>query len=210
MLVKICGIQTPEAVAAATDAGADFIGFVFAESRRKINPVQARHISRMLPGNVKKVGVFVNESIENMIEISTFAGLDYIQLHGDEPATVAKQLPLPVIKAFPADIKNKEKIENYPCDYYLIDTPAGKYRGGTGKTFDWRKVDHLDINREKLILAGGLTPKNVRAAIDLVKPAGVDVSSGVETEGKKDAEKIREFILEAKGKGGSYGNLYNA
>lgn len=212
MLVKICGIQTLEVAKAAVQGGADFIGFVFADSRRKIAPEIAREIANELPKQVKKVGVFVNETVEKMTEIANMVGLDFLQLHGNEPASVAEKLPLPVIKAFSADSISPSEIRSYPCEYYLIDSPKGKYHGGTGKTFDWKMAKDFELDHRKLILAGGLTPENVRKAITVVGPVGVDVSSGVETDGKKDTEKIYGFIKQAKstGKDEFIDNLYNA
>jgi len=212
VLVKICGIQTLEAGWAAVRGGADLIGFVFADSRRKISPETAREIVNELPKQVKKVGVFVNETVEKMTEIANFVGLDFLQLHGNEPSSVAERLSLPVIKAFSVDSIKHCEIWSYPCEYYLIDSPKEKYHGGSGKTFDWKIVKNLKLARCKLILAGGLTPDNVREAITVVGPVGVDVSSGVEIDGKKDKEKICEFIKQAKstGKDESIDNLYNA
>lgn len=198
MLVKVCGIQTREAAEVVVQEGADFIGFVFAESKRKISPEQATEIASGLPNQVKKVGVFVNEQPKRMIEIAKQVGLDYLQLHGDEPAEVARKLPFRVIKVFVADSSNLENIQDYPCDYYLIDSPAGKYRGGSGKTFNWELIEELKLDRSKLILAGGLTVENVQQAIKVVHPIGVDVSSGVETNGEKDVLKIKQFIKNAK------------
>lgn len=198
MLVKICGIQTIEAAWAVVEGGADFIGFVFAESRRKVDPKAAQEIVRCLPDRIKKVGVFVNESIERMIEIAETVGLDYLQLHGDEPASLAEKLPYPIIKAFPADMEKIIEMKDYPCEYYLIDSPSGKVYGGTGKTFDWNILKNIGLDHQKLFLAGGLTPENVQEAMEIVSPIGVDVSSGVETAGKKDVEKIYQFIKQAK------------
>lgn len=198
MLVKICGIQTREATKVAVTNGADFIGFVFAESKRKIDPSIAANIAEFIPDEVKKVGIFVNESIEKICEIAEIVGLDYIQLHGDEKPEFAKQLPYKVIKAFSIEDTNLQDIQSYPCDYYLLDSPKGKYRGGNGKTFNWNLIHELDIDRSKIILAGGLTSENVREAISIVEPIGVDVSSGVETNGVKDFEKIKQFIKSAK------------
>lgn len=204
MHVKICGITTEDAAHQALASGADFIGFVFAESKRKINPGDATKISASLPSTIKKVGVFVNETKENMIAIAKQVGLDVIQLHGDEPAELAEQLPYEVIKAFPVKKKNIHTIGDYPCDYYLLDSPIGAYRGGNGTTFDWDLVTETKINPDKIILAGGLSPENVQQAIRTAKPAGVDVSSGVETDGNKDLAKIKQFITQAKMKGRSH------
>jgi phosphoribosylanthranilate isomerase len=198
MLVKICGITSEAAAHTALEAGADFIGFVFAESKRKISPEDTAKISSTLPASIKKVGVFVNETKENMIAIAETAGLDVIQLHGDEPAALAKELPYEVIKAFQAKKESIHTIGAYPCDYYLLDSPIGAYRGGNGTAFDWELVSKANIDPDKIILAGGLSPDNVQEAIATAKPAGVDVSSGVETDGSKDLTKIRQFVKNAK------------
>lgn len=201
MQVKICGITTEAAAKQALCSGADFIGFVFAESKRKISPEDAARISSTLPPSIKKVGVFVNETKENMLAIAEQVGLDVIQLHGDESAEVAKQLPYEVIKAFPVKKESVNMIGTYPCEYYLLDSPIGTNLGGNGTAFDWDLVAETKIDPKKIILAGGLNPDNVRQAIATSGPAGVDVSSGVETDGKKDLTKIRAFITEAKQKG---------
>lgn len=199
MLVKICGIKTSEAATVAAQAGADFIGFVFAESKRKITPDQAAVIAKTVPASVRKVGVFVNETVENMKKIAEQVGLDVIQLHGDEPPATIKQLPYQTIKAFSIDQVSADTIEAFPSDFYIIDSPIGEYRGGTGKTFDWDLATELGLDLSKVILAGGLSPDNVQHAIKQVKPAGIDVSSGIETDGKKDHQKIKQFIQNAKG-----------
>src|SRR5690606_21302050 len=98
-----------------------------------------------IPNHVKKVGVFVNESVERMTEIAQIVGLDYIQLHGDENPEIAEKLPYKVIKAFSVEPDNLAEIQSYPCDYYLLDSPKGKYRGGNGKTFDWNIIHRLDV-----------------------------------------------------------------
>ncbi|AXI07929.1 phosphoribosylanthranilate isomerase [Oceanobacillus zhaokaii] len=199
MLVKICGISTKEAAEAVLASGADFIGFVFAESKRRISPEAASDIVRLVPSSVKKVGVFVNETVDNMIAIAELVGLDYIQLHGEEPAEVAKSLPYKVIKAFSITKENVSSIKSYPCDYYLLDSPKAEYHGGNGITFDWRMIEQLSIPTQKILLAGGLNADNITEAIRLAHPAGVDVSSGVETNGIKDNKKIKQFITIAKG-----------
>ncbi|RKQ33210.1 phosphoribosylanthranilate isomerase [Oceanobacillus halophilus] len=212
MLVKICGIQTKEAAEVAISSGADFIGFVFADSKRKMEPTQAARIVKNIPNSVQKVGVFVNESVEKMIDIAEQVGLDVIQLHGDESPAIAEKLPYKVIKAFAVDANCLSEIQTYPCDYYLLDSPKGKYRGGNGKTFDWDLLNHLPLDSSKVILAGGLSAENVQTAIRQAKPAGVDVSSGVETNRKKDLNKITQFIKQAKatGKDEFNGNIHHA
>lgn len=212
MLVKICGIKTEEAANVAVEAGADFIGFVFARSKRQITPEAASRIANTVPSHVKKVGVFVNETVDTILIIAEKANLDVIQLHGDEPASVAEQLPYQIIKAFPIDRERLANVQHYPCDYYLLDSPIGDNRGGNGTTFDWDLANDLSIDRNKVILAGGLSPENIKEAINRVKPVGVDVSSGVETNGEKDFNKIEQFITNAKhtGEDESNVNLYNA
>lgn len=198
MKVKICGIRTIEDAKFAEANGADFIGFVFAPSKRRVSIAEAAEIVSHLSGTSKIVGVFVNESLENMIRIAKAVQLDYIQLHGNELPLVAKELPYPVIKAFSVDKTDPEIIKHYPCEYLLLDSPGTTYEGGSGKTFDWGKLDKLDFNKNKFILAGGLTPQNVSKAIKSTQPIKVDVSSGVESAGNKDQTKIKQFIYNAK------------
>ncbi|MFC4402770.1 phosphoribosylanthranilate isomerase [Gracilibacillus xinjiangensis] len=197
--VKICGLMNREAILTAVDAGTDFIGFVFAQSKRQVTKEKAAELAKYIPPNVKKVGVFVNEKLEVIQDIAREVGLDYIQLHGDESPAFCKEIGLPVIKAF--HVASKEDLDNvasYECDYYLLDSPAGKYRGGNGEKFDWSITKEQDFLNKKILLAGGLHAENVEEAIQEVNPTGVDVSSGVETDSVKDLDKIRAFILAAK------------
>lgn len=196
--VKICGIQTLKSARVAAQSGADFIGFVFAPSKRLISIEQAKQIAASLRDTVEIVGVFVNETVESIEQITKEIGLDYVQLHGDEPAEVAKQISAKVIRAFSIDKVNPALLATYPCDYFLIDSPPETYRGGSGKTFDWNLLDRIQIPRDKVILAGGLTKENVITAINQVQPLAVDVSSGVETAGTKDQLKIKQFIQTVK------------
>lgn len=194
MKVKICGIKTMNDALAVQDDGADFIGFVFAPSSRRISPVNAKKIIASLDKDIKTVGVFVNESLENMAYISEFVGLDYIQLHGNEAKHIALALNKPIIKAFSFGQTDLATIRSYPCDYVLIDSPGEKYAGGSGRTFDWTQLEDDTKLHEKLILAGGLNANNIIEAIRTAKPVGVDVSSGVETNKEKDIKKIKAFI----------------
>ncbi|MGM0839685.1 MAG: phosphoribosylanthranilate isomerase [Bacillota bacterium] len=196
--VKVCGIRRQEEALWALEAGADAIGFVFADSKRQIDVESAALISASLPSNVLKIGVFVNEAKEKMEEISRTVNLDYVQLHGDESVQFCNSLNLPFIKAI--SIKEKEDldgIEFFGGEMILVDSGKGPHRGGNGTTFNWDYVDELNIPQQ-LILAGGLNLDNVREAITKVRPYMVDVSSGVETDGKKDRRKIESFIQEAK------------
>ncbi|WP_285766466.1 phosphoribosylanthranilate isomerase [Peribacillus sp. SI8-4] len=197
MIVKICGIKTLAAAQEAVKHGADFIGFIFAESSRKVAPELVGEVGSALPGHIKKVGVFANQTEQEVIRIAEVAGLDFIQLHGNESVSFARRMPLPVIKAFSirseADL---EKLQEYPAEFYLVDLPKGS--SGKGLTLDWDMIGKANLPRKKLILAGGLTPQNVRSAISAVSPIAVDVASGVETNGVKDSLKMKAFINEAK------------
>ncbi|UNP77469.1 phosphoribosylanthranilate isomerase [Bacillus nitratireducens] len=200
MKVKICGITDVETAKHACEYGADAIGFVFAESKRKITPGLAKEIIQELPANVLKVGVFVNESVEVIQKIADECGLTHVQLHGDEDNQQIRRLKIPSIKALGVtsedDMKNAQ---TYEVDYILFDSPKEKFHGGNGKKFSWELLAHMPKeSREKTILAGGLNTINIEEAIQTVQPYMVDVSSGVETEGKKDLKKIKQFIKKAK------------
>ena len=199
-LVKICGLTTEEHVAAAVNAGADFIGFVFAPSRRRIEPADAAKLAQLIPPHIKKVGVFVNETAEQIHEIFEQVSLDYVQYHGDETNDFIQQIGLPAIKAF--SIRSNKDIEaasGYDVNFYLFDTPGTTYRGGSGHSFDWSLLQGSTITKNKTILAGGLNVENVADAIRYVSPAAVDVSSGVEIVGIKNEQLIAQFIAAAKG-----------
>jgi phosphoribosylanthranilate isomerase len=199
MKVKICGIKSLEAAQYAAECGADALGFVFADSKRKLATVEAKKIINRLPDHVWKVGVFVNEDVETISKTANSIGLTHIQLHGEEQAYLYKGIGLPLIKA--ASITTKEdlnEIETLNANYILLDSPPGKYRGGNGACFNWvnaKGANELDYH---IILAGGLKPENVAQAIRIVQPFMVDVSSGVETAGEKDFDKIKQFIKNAK------------
>ncbi|MDW4538328.1 phosphoribosylanthranilate isomerase [Bacillus sp. PIC28] len=200
MKVKICGITDVETAKSACEYGADALGFVFAESKRKITPKRAEEIIQELPANVLKIGVFVNESVEVIQKIADECGLTHIQLHGDEDNYQIRRLNIPSIKSLgvtsESDMKNAQR---YETDYILFDSPKEKFHGGNGKTFSWELLGHMPKElRKKTILAGGLNALNIEEAIRTVRPYMVDVSSGVETEGKKDVEKIKQFIIKAK------------
>ncbi|SDZ24534.1 phosphoribosylanthranilate isomerase [Bacillus sp. 166amftsu] len=200
MKVKICGITDVETAKVACEYGADAIGFVFAKSKREITPERAKQIIDELPVDVMKVGVFVNESVEVIREIANDCGLTHVQLHGDEGNHHVKRLNIPSIKA--VGVRSSEDIEqssDYEADFLLFDSPKEKFHGGNGKTFSWQLLDDMpDEIRKKCILAGGLHIENIKEAIRIVKPYMVDVSSGVETDGRKDREKIKQFIRKAK------------
>jgi len=196
--VKICGITDYKTAQFAIEAGVDAIGFVFAESKRQISVSKAKEIIQTIPKHILKIGVFVNETKENVESIFEEVGLTHIQLHGDESPAFCQALRYPVIKAIRIESESDiDQIDAYSCDYILVDSPRGPYRGGNGTTFNWNLFIHKNIER-KLILAGGLTIDNVLLASEIVKPVMVDVSSGVETDGKKDEKKIEAFIKTVK------------
>lgn len=200
MKVKICGITDVETALAAVDYGADALGFVFAESKRRIDIDRAKEIIKILPEPIMKVGVFVNEAKEEIERIASNVGLTHVQLHGDETLEFCKSLSIPAIKAVSIQKGySLEEIVQFPCEYILLDGPKGKYHGGNGLAFDWNILKDQDLMGKKYILAGGLHEENVQEAIKQIKPFMVDVSSGVETEGKKDLQKMKSFILKAKG-----------
>lgn len=196
--VKICGLKEAEHVKTAVEAGASWIGFMFAKSSRQVTIEHAAHLSQFAPPHVKKVGIFVNPTEQQVHETVEKVGLDYVQYHGNEDAQFIEQLGYPSIKAF--SIRTKEDVEKaskYNVDFYLFDAPGTNFAGGSGNVFDWNLLDELSIPKERVILAGGLNPHNVAEAIAQVDPFGVDVSSGVEKDGVKNHELIKQFILAA-------------
>ena len=197
--VKICGLKHAEHVQTAVQAGADFIGFVFAPSKRYVTAEEAQALAANIPVSVKKVGVFVNETKEVIARIATTVPLDYVQYHGDETAEFITAVGLPAIKAFSIRTKaDVARAATYDVDYYLFDAPGTDYRGGSGHIFDWSLLEEVNIPHDKVILAGGLNELNVASAIAQVKPFAVDVSSGVETDGEKDHRLIKTFLQQAK------------
>lgn len=199
MKVKICGIKSRDTALFTVESGADALGFVFAESKRRITPEKARSIIEGLPSNIWKVGVFVNEEAETVKRIAEYTGLTHIQLHGQEQPEDFAGINLPIIKSMHVSIRQDiEKNASLKADYLLLDSPPDKYQGGNGMTFDWNLAERINGLEIPIILAGGLTPENISTAIKMVNPSMVDVSSGVETDGEKDFIKIRKFIANAK------------
>ncbi len=198
--VKICGITNAKDAEDAVSFGADALGFIFAKSPRRIAPAEARKIIKTLGPWVAAVGVFVNESPEKIKRIASFCGLSVIQLHGDEsPADVKKLSDFKLIKAFRVgEGFDFSFLRKYAVDAFLFDTKIEGLFGGSGRKFDWNVLKSKKMGKP-LILSGGLDPSNVRKAVSLLFPYGVDVSSGVErSPGKKDSEKVKEFIRNAK------------
>lgn len=199
--VKICGITNLEDALSAVEAGADALGFVFyAASPRHIFPEQATRIISQLPPFVQTVGLFVNEELNTVNEVADLCRLDLVQLHGDESADYCQQISRRVLKAFRVrSLTCLDPIKDYRVAGYLLDTFSPSFYGGTGTSFNWEIATEAVKRHQRIILAGGLTPDNVAEAIRQVGPYGVDVSSGVEAgPGKKDREKVREFIRNAK------------
>jgi phosphoribosylanthranilate isomerase len=197
--VKVCGIVGAEDALMATKLGVDALGFNFwTRSPRYVKPETARIAVSIVPPVVCCIGVFVNESADEIRAIVDSVGLGAVQLHGDETPEFCEQLrPTRVIKAFRvgADFQ-PEIIQRYDVSAVLLDGDAKEKYGGTGKTFDWQKAVEAG-KYAQIILAGGLTIKNVADAILHVRPLGVDVCSGLESEpGKKDPDKMVAFMAE--------------
>ncbi len=191
----------------AVKAGADAIGFVFARSRRRVALERAAKIAAAVGSKIEKVGVLVNADPFEIGRIAARCGLDYVQLHGTETPEVCMLLRriltdcgllTRLIKAVPVhDRSALDWARRFPVDAILFDAHASGGQGGTGRAFNWdHVVDHgLEV---PVILAGGLNPGNVGTAIRRVRPWGVDVSSGVETDGEKDPDKIARFVREVR------------
>jgi phosphoribosylanthranilate isomerase len=205
-LVKICGLQAIEHALAAVDAGADLLGFIFAPTRRHVGPADVVQISRAVrlatppDRRLTLVGVFVDEAPERMRAIAQQCDLDGIQLSGDEPIAIAEHLPgLAIIKAIrfrETAVEQSWLNSEAPNIRLLVDAHVPGAYGGAGVVANWDRARQL-AHRRPIILAGGLTPANVGAAIERVRPWGVDVSSGVETDGAKDSAKIHAFVAAA-------------
>ena len=199
--VKICGITTVSDALWALDFGADAVGLVFAKSPRQVSVRLAEKISRAVGPWMAVCGVFVDEPPVLVRRIAGDVGLSAIQLHGSEPPQeIGDYKGLKVIKTFHVDEKFRlERLKSYrKADAFLFDTKVGDRLGGTGKTFDWKVLKKISTEKP-VIISGGLNPQNVAAAVRFFRPYGVDVSSGVEKKpGKKDLNRIRDFIRNAK------------
>ena len=189
--VKICGLSTKEAVKTAVSAGADYIGFVFAPSKRQVTVEQATELAKFIPSHIQKVGVFVSPSRAELLEAVDKVGLDFVQVHGQVVDKLFENLPCASIQAVQVD--GNGHVPNSQADYLLFDAPVA----GSGQTFDWGRLDTTEL-AQPFFIAGGLNENNVARAIQHFSPFAVDVSSGVETDGQKDYEKIRRFIERVK------------
>ncbi len=189
--VKICGLSTKGAVEVAVSAGADYIGFVFAPSKRQVTLDQATELAKLIPSHIQKVGVFVSPSQSELLEAIDKVGLDLVQIHGQVADNLFEDLPCASIQAVQVD--GDGHVPNSQADYLLFDAPVA----GSGRTFDWGQLDTTDLS-QPFFIAGGLNEDNVEEAIQHFTPFAVDVSSGVESNGQKDHEKIRRFIERVK------------
>jgi phosphoribosylanthranilate isomerase len=195
MKVKICGITNIEDAKLSYELSADAIGFIFyKKSKRYINPEQAKEIISQLPAFIIKVGVFVNESAEEINQISKRIKLNIIQLHGEEKPEMLDDIDLPVIKAFRVDGNfDYSVLSQYKNCSFLLDAYNDKEYGGTGQKFNWSKIP--ENLRSKIILAGGISIGNIEKIFKEINPAAVDVSSSLEIEpGKKDKFKLEQFF----------------
>lgn len=203
VLVKACGITTPEDARAVAACGAGAIGLVFARSSRQVSAERAREVAAALPEGVLKVGVFVDEEPDTVLRIGCGVGLDYAQLHGGESpeaVEVVRSGGLPVIKAL--RVRGEESLaemERYAADLFLLDAHSEKACGGTGESFDWSLAKAVK-GYANILVSGGLSAENVRAAVEFFEPYGVDASSSLESApGRKDGERVRRFVDAARG-----------
>ena len=213
--IKICGLSEIQHVLAAAEAGADFIGLVFAPSRRQVSTKKALQLVeavcslKLRPG---MVGVFANSAADEVNRIADYCHLDRVQLSGDETWHYCQQIERPIIKA--VHISNNQTAEEivseiatgyqllHQHDFVcLLDSEVANTYGGTGQTFDWQLAKKVSA-RFPVLIAGGLTPNNVGQMVKEIQPWGVDVSSGVETNGQKDTVKIKAFIQVARAASG--------
>jgi phosphoribosylanthranilate isomerase len=197
MLVKICGVTRLEDAEAAVALGAGAIGFVFwPQSPRAVDPDRARAIAAALPPFVTTIGVFVNPAPAFVNQVAGHVGLGGVQLHGDEPIEILDQIERPVVKAFALGATARlEDADAWPARVrLLIDAHDPDQRGGTGRTVEWSRAAAIAARRP-VLLAGGLNAANVADAIRVVRPFGIDVSSGVESSpGVKDHARLRALF----------------
>lgn len=205
--VKICGLSDIKSALAAAEAGADYLGFIFAQSKRQVTPENAASIIseiRRLDKPLLKAGIFVNEKPAEVNRIAEYCRLDFVQLSGDETPAYCCQIKYPIIKVIHVSAGETSEAINKRISLYrdflksrnpifLLDTRSNSAYGGTGQLLNWDLITGLPAEYP-IFIAGGLTPENAGALVQKYTPWGVDVSSGVETNGKKDSRKIRAFI----------------
>ena len=195
MFVKICGITRREDAEAAVALGAQALGFVFwPNSPRYVDPFRARAIIATLPPFVSAVGLFVNQPAAHIASVASLARLGVVQLHGDESPEDAAVLGRPVVRALSLPAAERALDRWPPRITILLDAHDPERRGGTGRTIDWDAAAAI-ARRRRVVLAGGLNPDNIAAAVSRVRPFGVDVSSGVESApGIKDVGRLRALF----------------
>lgn len=205
--VKVCGLQAEEHIVAAAAAGVDYVGLVFAPSRRQVTPARAVQLVRSLEGMQERpqvAGVFVNESVQLVNALAADCGLDVVQLSGDESAAFCAMVASPVIRSIPVHESTTgsnalRMVRSIQSDcpgkqvFFLLDRGTGAVRGGTGESFDWSVASYV-ARHIPILVAGGLNSANVGPLIREVRPFGVDVSSGVERDGRKDVALVRAFV----------------
>lgn len=197
MKIKLCGLTRPCDIEAVNELKPDYIGFVFAKkSRRYVSPEKAEELKAMLAPGIQAVGVFVNEEPERIVSLLEAGTIDVAQLHGQEGEREIRRLreltDHPLIQAFRIDTEQDvERANASMADYVLLDSGAG----GTGTVFDW---DLLQAIRRPYFLAGGLDTENLGTVKAKLNPYGIDVSSGIETDGYKDKEKMTAFVAAAR------------
>lgn len=194
--IKICGLSRVQDIRIVNEVLPDYIGFVFAKSRRQVNPQQAQEMKALLDRRVLSVGVFVNAEPSEIIKLCKDDTIDIIQLHGDEDRsymdTLRNEVSNRIIKV--VRVQSAGQLINaqlLPCDYLLLDTYQKDRYGGSGKSFDWSLIPKL---HKPFFLAGGLCAENIASAVDAMHPYCLDMSSGVETGGIKDRDKIRKIV----------------
>jgi len=206
--IKICGLRRVEDIEMVNKNLPDYVGFVFAESKRKVTKEKVKELINRLDRRIKTVGVFVDERIEEVEKIAKHCGLDILQFHGEETIEYCNQLrdKYEIWKAFPVkDSEIEKRLIEYKehTDFCLLDAYNKGIRGGSGKIFNWDLIEGMN-KKYKIALAGGITSKNILEAIEKVNPYIIDLSSGVEIDGFKDEEKIKKIIKKIK-RGGENG-----
>lgn len=198
--IKICGITNFEDAIMVSEMGADAIGFVFAPSKRMVTPQLVRSIIGRLPPFITTAGIFMNTPLTRINKIVEFTKIDVVQLHGDETQEYCNAIVCPrIIKRINTSLHSNfedliKDVKQYKVSGLLLDPGEG-----SGRTFDWNRIKGIGDYAGNIIVAGGLTPENVRQAIKILRPYGVDVCSGVEkTPGKKDPDKLKKFIREVR------------
>ena len=196
--VKICGLRDREEARLVCGFMPDYVGLVFAPGTRTVDAARALEILDEVPAGIETVGVLVNMETEQAAALREALGLDILQLHGDETLEEMRALGGRIWKSLhpgtdPETVRQTLQV----AERVLMDSGNCKQRGGTGRVFDWSLLTPCDWN-DRLVLAGGLNPDNIRLALETVRPDVVDVSSGVETDGRKDPDKVRRLIMEVR------------